>query len=146
MVPLKSHGFFWLTFVGEVSLGKLARAHEAYMTHPDFEPGIDELLDFSNASIRNISKRDIELIWEFMKERTDLHTAKSVYVVNTQLEYGLGRMLGGYLGVQAPSERGIFYSIEEALEWLRPEQGEEILAAYEAALPDAGRWPPQEGG
>ena len=55
---------------------------------------------------------------------------KNVLVVNTKLEYGLGRMIAGMLGKDVPEERQICFSIHEALEWLRPGQADELQQDY----------------
>ena len=134
MVPLKSHGFFWVTFTGEVGVGRLARAHDAFTSHPDYAPGIDELLDFTDTSIKQMTKKEIELIRRYMATQSSRHHSKSVIVVNTQLEYGLGRMMNPLLDRDVPMDRHMSYSLREALDWLRPGQVDELLAAYQGAL------------
>ena len=131
MTPMPEEGYFWITFRGELGLGRLAKAHAEFTSHPDYTPGIDELLDFRETTLRDITRHDIEQIRLFVRDRTDRHHCKSVIVVNTELEYGLGRMLGGRLSAEAPVERGLAYSIEEALEWLRPGESARLLAEFE---------------
>ena len=134
MVPFKSSGFFWVTFTGRVSLGRLGRAHEAFTSHPDYGPGIDELLDFSNSSIKRMTKPEIEMVRQFMVQRPDRHHCMSVMVVNSEVEYGLGRMMGGLIDHDAPVERRMAYSVREALDWLRPGQADELIAQHQQAL------------
>jgi len=131
LTPMLEEGFFWITFRGELGLGRLAKAHGEFTSHPDYKPGIDELLDFRQTTLKDITRQDIEQIRLYVRDRTDRHHCKSVIVVNTELEYGLGRMLGGRLSAEAPVERGLAYSIEEALEWLRPGEGARLLAEFE---------------
>lgn len=138
MVSLKSHGFFWVTFTGEVGMGRLARAHEAFTSHPDYVAGVDELLDFSHTSIKQMTKKEIEMIRQFMAERPDRHNCMSVIVVNSRLEYGLGRMMGGSIDQDVPAERHMAYSLREALDWLRPGQVDELLAMHQQALERGG--------
>lgn len=129
-VPMPEDGFFWITFRGELGLGRPAKAHAEFTSHPDYTPGIDELLDFRETTIKDITRNDIDQIRLYVRDRTDRHHCKSVIVVNTELEYGLGRILGGRLSAEAPVDRGLAYSIEEALEWLRPSEGARLLAEF----------------
>lgn len=131
MVPFKDHGFFWITFFGELGIGRLAKAHQQFIEHPDYQPGIDELLDFSQTSIAQITRQNIEMIRNYMRERTTRHHCRSAMVINSELEFGLGRMLGGMLSQEAPVDRGIFYSVSEALEWLYPGQSEELMRLHD---------------
>lgn len=131
LTPFPKDDFFWITFSGELGLGRLAKAHSVFTSHPDYRPGIDELLDFRETTLKDITRSDIEQIRLYVRDRTDRHHCKSIIVVNTELEYGLGRMLGGHLSVEAPVERGLAYSLEDALEWLRPGESERLLAEFD---------------
>ena len=134
IVPFKSRSFFWITFRGEVGLGRLQRAHEAYVSHPDFVPGTDELLDFSATSLKQLDSEQIEAIRKYATSQPDTHNCKSAIVVGSKLEFGLTRMMGARLDRDVPVTRGVFYSLRDALEWLRPGEAEELLAAYPRAL------------
>ena len=43
------------------------------------------------------------------------------------------RMMSGLIGIDAPVDRGVFYTPEEALSWLHPGKPELLLKAYAAA-------------
>jgi hypothetical protein len=130
MIPIMRHDFFWITFTGEVNISRLFEAHDAFTSHPEYRPGIDELLDFTASSIAQMTKKEIELIREYMIGQPGRHNSKSVIVVNTQVEFGLGRMMGGSIAVDVPVERWICYSLRDALEWLRPGHTDELLDAH----------------
>ncbi len=127
MVPFKAEGFFWITFTGDMSLGRLAKAHASYTQHPDYVPGIDELLDFSQTSIRHMKKAEIDMIKQYVMERPEGHNNRSVLVVGTDVEYGLARMMGALLEEAAPVDRKVCYEVRDALEWLRPGQAAALL-------------------
>jgi hypothetical protein len=131
MVPLKEQGFFWVTFTGQISMDNLGRAHRDFTHHPDYAPHIDELLDFRNASIGQLTKSEIEIIRQTMRQLPDRHDSKSAIVVSSQLDYGIGRIMGAQLDRDIPVERAMFYSIEEALEWLHPGQASELIEAHQ---------------
>ncbi len=130
IVPFLDYDFFWITFSGPIGIGRLAKAHKQFLEHPQFKPGIGELLDFSATSIEQVNRADINQIRLYMKDQTDRLCARSVLVVNTQLEFGLMRMMDGMLASEAPVDRALFYSLPEALEWLHPGKSEELLALY----------------
>lgn len=95
---------------------------------------IDELLDFTNASIKNLTTEEIERIRFALVNRPERHNSRSVMVVNSQVEYGLGRMFGSYMEPDVPVDRYICYSIEDALEWLRPGQTDALKKEHQIAL------------
>jgi hypothetical protein len=125
-----SHDFFWITFTGEVSLGRLVQAHEAFTSHPEYKPGIDELLDFTASSIAQMTTEDVELIRQYMVGQPGRHDSRSVIVVNTQMEFGLGRLMGGSIALDVPVERWVCYSLGDALDWLRPGHSDELLGTH----------------
>ena len=135
MVALPRHGFFWITFLGEVTAERLGTAHGEFTRHAEFVPGIDELLDFSRTSIKLLSQKDIAQIRRFMGERRDRHHIKSAIVVGSKVDYGVGRMFGSLVDVDAdvPVEYRACQSLREALEWLRPGQVDQLIAAYAEA-------------
>ncbi len=135
LVPFEAEDFLWVTFKGEMSLSRLTRAHEAFMAHPTFHPGIDELLDFSQTTLRHTSAEDAKLIRQYVIAKPESLANKSVWVVNTQLEYGLGRMIAGMLGKDVHIERQICFSNSDALEWLRPGKAASLLADFQKAEP-----------
>jgi hypothetical protein len=134
IVSLKPNNLMWGTFYGEISVRGIAEAYSAYQEHPDFGPGVDELLDFSQASVANLRAKSFEIFRSFMSEQPERHHSMSAIVVNTALEYGLSRMMGGMLDQDVPVERGVFYSVEDAVAWLRPEQVDDVLAAHQKAI------------
>lgn len=140
MMPFKDEGFFWITFTGDMSLGRLAKAHASFTDHPDYTPGVDELLDFSQTSIKHMKKAEIDMIKQYVMERPEGHHNKSVLVVGTDAEYGLARMMGALLDEAAPVDRKVCYEVRDALEWLRPGKANELLrvfAARQASAPSA---------
>jgi hypothetical protein len=112
-------------------MGRLARAYGALRNHPAYVPGIDELVDFTKTSVKDLSQSEIELIREYMVAAPEQHGCKSAIIVNTKVEYGLTRMMGLTLDTDVPADRFVCYSVREALEWLRPGRADELMAAYE---------------
>lgn len=130
IVAFPSDGFFWITFRGELTLDRMTRAHQEFTSHPDYYVGVDELLDFSQSTIRNMTSADVRTIRNYVLQSTEARPGRNVIVVNTKVEYGLGRMIAGHLGKDVPTERQICFSVREALEWLRPRQADALLESY----------------
>ena len=134
MIPFTDHGFFWITFFGELRIGRLAQAHQEFTDHSDYRLCINELVDFSQTSIEQIARQNIEVIRNYMRERVIRHHCRSATVISSELEFGLGRMMGGMLSQEAPIDRGIFYSVPETLEWLCPGQSEELVRLHDQII------------
>ena len=134
--PQPSYGFFWVEFEGDFDMQRLGLAYGEFISHPDYYPGIDELLDFSNTTLRHTSAEDARQIRRYVVEKPESLSDRCVWVVNTQLEYGLGRMITGLLGKDVHIDRQICFSIADALEWLRPGQAEQLQTTYDNGTPE----------
>ncbi len=134
IVPITGHNLFWITFYDRFTMKEITRAHDEFTRHEEYVPRIDELLDFSSSSLSELNQKSIDIFRTLMKEQASRHDSRSAIVVNTELEYGLSRMLGSNLDSDAPVDRGIFYNIEDALAWLRPGETEEIMSRYNEAI------------
>ena len=71
------------------------------------------------------------MIRNYLREIPIRHHCRSVMVISSELEFGLGRMLDGMLSQEVPVDRGIFISVPEALEWLCPGQSKELMNLHE---------------
>ena len=69
-----------------------------------------------------------------MKQQPDRQECMSAIVVGSQLDFGIGRMMGAQLDRDIPVDRAMFYAIEDALEWLRPGQASQLIEAHQAYL------------
>ena len=136
LVPFPEDDFLWVTFSGELSLGRLTRAHQAYMAHPEFRAGIDELLDFTQSTLEHTSPDDLRFIRRYVIDNPQSDARKAALVVNTTLEYGLGRMLTGLIGKSHDVDRKICFSAGEALQWLRPDRADDLLKIHQSSIPE----------
>ena len=121
----------WVTFSGTLSLGRLTRAHQNYLAHPDYHQGIEELLDFRDASIGGLRGDEVRMMRHYVQGQPEAMPGRNVMVVSTALEFGIGRMIASMIEQGEPLERHVAYSVEDALEWLRPGKSAELLALYE---------------
>ncbi len=131
LVPLPEFGLFWIVFSGRVSMGKLGAAHDVFTAHPEYVDGIDELLDFRATSVSDLTQKEIDMVRLFMREQPSRHNSRSAVLVGSQLEFGLMRMMGANLDVDVPMSRGVFYSVDEALAWLRPGEADDVKRAFQ---------------
>ena len=93
--------------------------------------GIDELLDFRATSVSDLTQKEIDMVRLFMREQPSRHNSRSAVLVGSQLEFGLMRMMGANLDVEVPMSRGVFYSVDEALDWLRPGEADDVKRAFQ---------------
>ncbi len=131
---LPEQDFFWATYTGDVTLRDLTRAHEDFKAHPSYASNLDELLDFSRCSFDTLSTKQVEIMRLYLLDQPARDNSKSSIIVGTELEFGLARMLSAIISDVAPVTRGVFYTPEDALAWMRPDQADEITAAYQAAV------------
>ncbi len=87
---------------------------------PEWKTGSRQLVDHRNLVIDSLSAEDIQKIEEVVRKHTkNLGNGRCAFVVKDLLGFGLVRMyelVGGediHLGVR------VFYSIDEAAEWLK---------------------------
>ncbi|MEM1434950.1 MAG: hypothetical protein AAGG11_12895 [Pseudomonadota bacterium] len=132
LVPLTDAKLFWVTFSGPLSLGRLTRAHQLYLRHPAYVSGMDELLDFSGTSLSSLKKPQLDLLRQYMLAQPEIVLGRTAMVVNTELEYGIGRMVSAMVEFDVPLQRFVSRSVADALEWLRPGEGDQLTALHDA--------------
>jgi hypothetical protein len=105
------------TAVGDLSFDRMMSAIEPfYKEHPTK----NVLWDFRKASLKPLSSQDIENIVNWVKEHAEIRKGgKTVWVVSETADYGMIRMMSihGELG-EVPFGLNVFYSMEEAIQWL----------------------------
>ena len=89
------------------------------LKHPDHTDGMDEVWDFSKASVKSFNEKELGILANFVKERLPRLAKRTALVVAKDLDYGIGRMWMSYAEMSdAIQERQLFRNIEEAVEWL----------------------------
>lgn len=131
LIPFPEQNFFLCKFRGELDLKRLGKAHQSFTNHSEYKPWIDELLDFSEASIRNLSKDEIGKIQRTLMNEPTRHGARSVMVINTEPDFQLLTDIGEAIGEEVYMERQVCLDLQSALEWLRPNEGEELAATLD---------------
>lgn len=129
---MTEYGFFWNSAYGTPTLRDVFYSRQAFINHPEYHKDVTELVDMRHSDISAMNRQSINHIVDFTQQETTDVQNRSVLVVNTQLEFGLSRMLDANLTQSSPVERAVFYNIKEALEWLCPGQADAVLKLYEA--------------
>lgn len=91
------------------------------LKNPDHIDGMDEIWDFSKASMKSFNEKELRDLASYVKARLPKLAKRVAYVVAEDLDYGIGRMwLANAEIFGANQERQLFRSREEAVAWLGP--------------------------
>ncbi|MBN2161844.1 MAG: hypothetical protein JXR25_06485 [Pontiellaceae bacterium] len=91
---------------------------EELLNHPDHINGMDELWDFSNADMTSLRENELRMLSFFIGQHTDRIAKRTALVLGRDVDYGIARMWEVYAGHQAPQERHLFRSLDDAFSWL----------------------------
>jgi hypothetical protein len=111
-----------ITTSGLADVAGFKRLTQELVSHPSFRPRLAILVDNSALDETRMSERDAEEAVQPLLERDWNFPPQAVaIVVSTPHSFARAGLAAAYLGVlKAP--RGIFYSREEALAWLREQK------------------------
>ena len=91
------------------------------MLPADYLPGIDGIIDLSNAVLAEISREDLAQMIEVLVARGDRRGARVAMVAPDDLAFGLSRMISSMADEPLPQERRVVRTFQEALNWLVPQ-------------------------
>ncbi|HVN79956.1 MAG TPA: hypothetical protein VMW38_13230 [Terriglobia bacterium] len=92
---------------------------QAITSSPDWRPGIPVLCDLRNLDTSKVTATVIRGVVDLHVELTDRYWSSPVaVVVSRPVDFGMVRMFEAYTRNMCP-EYEVFYSVEDALEWLR---------------------------
>jgi len=97
------------------------RGHmERLLSHPDFRPEFNQLLDFRPVTEVVVTREEITLL-----AARNVFSPKSqrAFVVNSDLHFGLVRMFGSYREIAGEQGIKIFRDLPAALTWLSLTEG-----------------------
>ncbi len=105
---------------GEPSIEDIESLFKALVDSPNWKPGTKQLYDHRKSILRDFSSDGMRRMADITKKYGNkLGRGSIALIVKGSLGYGLGRMYQMLGGEQVHAEVGIFYSIEEAVEWLK---------------------------
>ena len=104
---------------GDVTPEEIARAADRTLADPDFEPGMDALVDLRDASLAALTSDDLRDMVRHARSRIPRRGSgfRAAWVAPRDLEFGLVRMLEVFME-DLPSEHRLFRDINEARRWL----------------------------
>ncbi len=86
--------------------------------HPGYLPGLDAILDLSLVDASGVSGADIQRVVQGLRQVSATGPRRVAYVASGESNYGLLRMFTTLAGFRMPRDRGVFRSVDEALDWL----------------------------
>jgi hypothetical protein len=105
--------------------------------HPDFRPGMDELISFLNTRESRVSADALREIARAFPRHSDHGATPNLVAVVTEskLGQGLSRLYGAYADRDGQVTMDVFSSVTEAADWLDESRGRP--AGTSAAVADA---------
>jgi len=85
-------------------------------------PGLDSLVDLTEASMVNIKYKDMEALVQVAIEH-EPRNIFAAYVAPGDLEFGLVRMFDARVDTALPQNRAVFRNLKEAQAWLSEKGG-----------------------
>jgi len=111
------------TASGAVTIDEYLHSIQEVLAHPDFSPGMKSISDLREAASL-ASPQELRKISKILVERSNEITGGRVaIVVSRELAYGMSRMLQAY-SARASVDIGVFYEMDEALDWLNTEESQ----------------------
>jgi hypothetical protein len=103
------------TAEGRVTFDDVRDHQERLLADPDFDPSFDQLLDMTAATKFEISADEARTL---ARRRMLSPESRRAFVATAPHIFGLGRMMEIYREGMEYAEVRVFYSMDEALEWL----------------------------
>ena len=108
---------------GKATLAGLDAMTQEALADPRFRPGMKILLDYALLDWSGMSAQDVRArAAAAVRIGRQLGDARIAIIVGRPVEFGVGRMAQAYTEESLAAEIGLFYSAEEAREWLRNER------------------------
>lgn len=105
---------------GEVSVRGFDELLTGIVESPNWIAGAKQLVDHRKLKINTLPSEDVEKIKDIVKKHSkELGNGRCAFVVTDPLGFGLIRMYENLGGDDIHQEVGVFYTIDEAVEWLR---------------------------
>ena len=103
------------TFSGEVDDADILSLRSLLAAHPDFDPGLSEILDFSGVTAANLSINALQFV--SMRDSILSPTSMHIVVARRDFIFGLGRMMQAYAQDTRPNA-AVVRTMQEARELL----------------------------
>jgi hypothetical protein len=116
----QSPDYVYVQTAGEISIRGFDRLLTAIVESPEWKTGTKQLIDHRKLIYDKITSDDVRAIEHIVKKNSKrLGNGRCAFVVKDALGFGMARMYDLVGGEAIHQQVGVFYTIEEAVEWLR---------------------------
>jgi hypothetical protein len=114
----KEHGLLVIKCAGEVTVVQLAEPLISVLRDPDYSLGMNILTDLRGLT-SSFSYQELHELVDGLNYRDEIvRKAKSAILVSKDVTYGIGRVWASITEHKNFAETQVFWTLEEALEWL----------------------------
>jgi hypothetical protein len=115
----RSPTYVYILTDGEASVNGFDELLTAIVSAPQWTIGTKQLVDHRKLILQKLTADDMRAIKDVVKKiSTKLGNGRCAFVVNDTLGFGLARMYELLGGNDIHQEIAVFYTIDEAVEWL----------------------------
>ena len=116
----QSPDYVYIQTSGEASISGFDKLLTAIVESPKWETGTKQLIDHRKLKLSKITADDMRTIETIVKKNSrKLGNGRCAFVVNDALGFGMARMYELIGGEDIHQQVGVFYTIEEAVGWLK---------------------------
>jgi hypothetical protein len=120
--PRPADGVLHVRVLGVLDYEALQGMGPAVRAHPDFDPSLTVIYDFSQADAHRLSREDLDALRAQLRRSDPDRGYPVVHVVPSDLSFGLARIFAILMRLEDEVKgrrRLVARSLDEALEWAR---------------------------
>lgn len=112
--------YVYIQTYGEASIIGFDKLLTEIVASPNWKPGTKQLIDHRELTLHKLTSNDMRAIMNIVEKNIEkLGNGRCAFVISNTLGFGLVRMYELLGGENLHQEIAVFYTIEEAVEWLR---------------------------
>ncbi len=116
----KSPEYVYIQTHGEASLNGFNRLLKSIVESPKWITGTNQLVDHRKLNLDKLTSEDMVKIKDIVQKHAEkLGNGRCAFVVSGSLGFGLARMYELLGGEDTHQAVAVFYTIDEAVQWLR---------------------------
>lgn len=116
----QSPDYVYIRTEGEASVRGFDKLLAEIVDSPNWKTGTKQLVDHRKLMLDKLTSEDMRTIKDIVKKNSNkLGNGRCAFVINNTLGFGLARMYELLGGKEIHQEIAVFYTIDEAVEWLR---------------------------
>ena len=111
--------YIYIQTAGEASISGFDKLLTEIVESPNWKTGTKQLVDHRKLILNKLTTEDMRTIASIVKEHSEkLGNGRCAFVMNDAFGFGMARMYELIGGDHIHQDVCVFYSIEEAVEWL----------------------------